>query len=85
MKPANLLFSGNLHADVEQLVLDSGVVKVADFGLSKTLMANDKHPLQPGLPADPSKEEADMYKLTGETGSYRYMVRIFLSALSRTE
>eukprot|EP00200_Dunaliella_tertiolecta_P005622 CAMPEP_0202350340 /NCGR_PEP_ID=MMETSP1126-20121109/7453_1 /ASSEMBLY_ACC=CAM_ASM_000457 /TAXON_ID=3047 /ORGANISM="Dunaliella tertiolecta, Strain CCMP1320" /LENGTH=516 /DNA_ID=CAMNT_0048942295 /DNA_START=80 /DNA_END=1630 /DNA_ORIENTATION=+ len=72
LKPANLMFSGNLHADVEQLILDSGVVKVCDFGLSKTLMANDK--LKPLQRTDTSAEQfTDTYKLTGETGSYRYM------------
>ena len=43
LKPANLMISGNLHADVEQLYLDSGVVKVADFGLSKSLVPVDRH------------------------------------------
>lgn len=37
------MISGNLHADVEQLYLDSGVVKVADFGLSKSLVPVDRH------------------------------------------
>ena len=32
LKPANLMIAGNLHADTEQLYLDSGVIKVADFG-----------------------------------------------------
>lgn len=64
LKPANLMISGNLHADVEQLYLDSGVIKVADFGLSKSLTPVDKHN-QLNLTAT--------YKLTGETGSYRYM------------
>lgn len=26
------MIAGNLHADTEQLYLDSGVIKVADFG-----------------------------------------------------
>lgn len=37
------MISGNLNADVEQLYLDSGVVKVADFGLSKSLVPVDRH------------------------------------------
>jgi hypothetical protein len=37
------MISGNLHADAEQLYLDSGVVKVADFGLSKSLVPVDRH------------------------------------------
>lgn len=32
LKPANLMIAGNLHADTEQLYLDSGIIKVADFG-----------------------------------------------------
>ncbi|EFJ42907.1 hypothetical protein VOLCADRAFT_66387 [Volvox carteri f. nagariensis] len=55
LKPANLMIAGNLHADTEQLYLDSGVIKVADFGLAGALDINVT------------------YKLTGETGSYRYM------------
>eukprot|EP00798_Chlamydomonas_sp_ICE-L_P018139 gene18139-24579_t len=63
LKPANLMISGNLNADADQLYLDSGIMKVADFGLSKSLtslMSNDS--MAHGT-----------YKLTGETGSYRYM------------
>lgn len=39
-----------------------GVLKIADFGLSKTM---------PQAHADSSD---DAYKMTGETGTYRYMV-----------
>jgi hypothetical protein len=58
------MISGNLNADTEQLFLDSGVIKVADFGLSKSLIAADPHHKR-----DLSN---DTYKLTGETGSYRF-------------
>jgi serine/threonine protein kinase len=61
------MISGNLHADVEQLFLDSGVIKVADFGLSKSLVPVDRH----GTMSTMSLTQ--VYKLTGETGSYRYM------------
>lgn len=67
LKPANLMISGNLNADAEQLYLDSGVIKVADFGLSKSLVPVDKH----GTIA--TMDMNATYKLTGETGSYRYM------------
>ena len=49
----------------EALVYDLGTVKLADFGLSKTLPVN-KHA---GFDLD------SKFKLTGETGSYRFMAR----------
>ena len=107
------MISGNLHADTEQLYLDSGVIKVADFGLSKSLVPVDRHgqmtvsltqvctqslaarllllpvcraaclaaviasteaALRPGASASALPLTAcQVYKLTGETGSYRYM------------
>jgi len=48
LKPANLLID------------QSGVLKVADFGLSK-------------VRPDPLKIERDSFLMTGETGSYRFM------------
>ena len=42
-----------------------GTVKLADFGLSKTLPVN-KHA---------AFDLDDKFKLTGETGSYRFMAR----------
>lgn len=54
------------HADSEQLYLDSGVIKVADFGLSKSLVPVDRH-------GKMTYAANQVYKLTGETGSYRYM------------
>ncbi|GIL72919.1 hypothetical protein Vretimale_4568 [Volvox reticuliferus] len=68
LKPANLMIAGNLHADTEQLYLDSGVIKVADFGLSKSLVPVERHG---GLAG--ALDINVTYKLTGETGSYRYM------------
>ncbi|MEW5309905.1 MAG: hypothetical protein WDW38_001748 [Sanguina aurantia] len=65
LKPANLMIGGNLNADTEQLYLDSGTIKVADFGLSKSLVPVGKH--------DQIMDLNTTYKLTGETGSYRYM------------
>ena len=48
----------------DKLVYDIGTIKLADFGLSKSLPYN-KH-------AQYDLDET--FKLTGETGSYRYMV-----------
>lgn len=66
LKPANLMISGNLNADAEQLYLDSGVIKVADFGLSKSLVPVERH-------GKMTLSATQVYKMTGETGSYRYM------------
>lgn len=66
LKPANLMISGNLNADVEHLFLDAGVIKVTDFGLSKSLVPVEKHGRLEG-------HLQETYKMTGETGSYRYM------------
>ncbi|KDD75764.1 protein kinase [Helicosporidium sp. ATCC 50920] len=60
LKPGNLMLSGSAYQSQEEVVFNSGVVKLADFGLSKTLPVN-KHSMN------------GTYKLTGETGSYRYM------------
>ena len=43
---------------------DIGTIKLADFGLSKSLPYN-KHA---------QYDLDEVFKLTGETGSYRYMV-----------
>jgi serine/threonine protein kinase len=54
LKPANLLID------------HSGVLKVADFGLSK-------------VRPDPKKTDKDSFLMTGETGSYRFMApEVFL-------
>lgn len=45
------------------LIYDTGTIKLADFGLSKSLPVN-KHA---------SYDLESKFKLTGETGSYRYM------------
>lgn len=111
LKPANLMLGGHkmynsYHKQLNQQ--EMGVLKLADFGLSKSLRLNRKPrgnrasldgwrdgstrrgeppPPEPNLAASPSlavlgleaKAEAqpaeltDSYKMTGETGSYRYM------------
>lgn len=64
LKPGNLMFSGSLYTSQRDLVYDHGTVKLADFGLSKTLPVN-RH-------ADFGYMDSK-FRLTGETGSYRYM------------
>lgn len=52
-----------IHRDLKPgnlLIDNSGVLKVADFGLSK-------------VRPDPHKLEKDSFMMTGETGSYRFM------------
>lgn len=49
--------------DRDNLVYETGVMKLADFGLSKSLPMN-KHA---------GYDLEDTFTLTGETGSYRYM------------
>ena len=62
LKPGNLMISGTQYLPQARLVSDIGTVKLADFGLSKSLPKADKHA---GYDLD------SKFKLTGETGSYR--------------
>jgi len=64
LKPGNLMLSGSAYQTHREIVFNTGTVKLADFGLSKTLPAN-KH-------ADFGYLDSK-FRLTGETGSYRYM------------
>eukprot|EP00887_Chlorella_sp_A99_P006013 scaffold27.g6013.t1 len=64
LKPGNLMLSGSQYQDQAQVVFDTGTVKLADFGLSKTLPVN-RHAEYGYLDSK--------FRLTGETGSYRYM------------
>jgi serine/threonine protein kinase len=61
LKPANVMIFGNVYAHGDkarkEVLLYSGTLKITDFGLSKTL----------------SDTGNNAYRLTGETGSYRYM------------
>lgn len=43
LKPGNLMISGSQYVPRPRLVSDVGVVKLADFGLSKSLPKADKH------------------------------------------
>uniref|UniRef100_A0A061RQQ6 Protein kinase domain-containing protein n=2 Tax=Tetraselmis sp. GSL018 TaxID=582737 RepID=A0A061RQQ6_9CHLO len=63
LKPGNFMVAGSPYCSKSDLVHRSGVLKIADFGLSKTLPK--PHP-EPG-------DSLSEYKMTGETGTYRYM------------
>ncbi|CAK0787626.1 hypothetical protein CVIRNUC_010848 [Coccomyxa viridis] len=84
LKPANLMLGGIPHDSTDlSLGGELGVIKIADFGLSKSLAqnvqaANSRRGLDTaasGLNEEDGLEghEIERYKLTGETGSYRYM------------
>eukprot|EP00873_Tetraselmis_striata_P037854 jgi/Tetstr1/458118/TSEL_004286.t1 len=60
LKPGNFMIGGSVYSSKSSLVQNTGVVKIADFGLSKT------------LPTSLANHD-DQYKMTGETGTYRYM------------
>lgn len=64
LKPGNLMFTGSPYQSKQEIIFKTGVCKLADFGLSKTLPVN-KHAEYGYLDSK--------YRMTGETGSYRYM------------
>ena len=59
----HLLLNGPCMTCRNSLIYDTGTIKLADFGLSKSLPVN-KHA---------SYDLDATFRLTGETGSYRYM------------
>ncbi|KAK9861467.1 hypothetical protein WJX84_003285 [Apatococcus fuscideae] len=63
LKPANLMVAGSSYHTRDALMFDIGTIKLSDFGLSKSLPVN-KHA---GYDINAT------FRLTGETGSYRYM------------
>lgn len=88
LKPANLMIGG-AHSDTDLhrriLLHELGTLKIADFGLSKSLKLHRADPAEntpdnssKGVGATPDdsarhkqQKLAQSYKLTGETGSYR--------------
>lgn len=87
LKPANLMIGGFPLRDPQQrklLFQDLGSVKIADFGLSKSMSMRKSRPLARKSPTETAVVPAsgaagkdgqvkETYKMTGETGSYRYM------------
>jgi len=65
LKPGNFMVTGSSYSPKNRLAREGGVLKIADFGLSKTMptreIKGDLH------------STSDKYKMTGETGTYRYM------------
>ena len=64
LKPSNILIGGSYHNSPSELALHTGVIKIGDFGLSKSLAT---------LGNFPGANSNEAYNLTGGTGSYRYM------------
>eukprot|EP00877_Chromochloris_zofingiensis_P001047 jgi/Chrzof1/10943/Cz05g18050.t1 len=73
-----------IESDIQRKILlhELGVIKIADFGLSKSLKIKKQEPelseAKCKAPAGPTPNgtaptHTPSYKLTGETGSYRYM------------
>ncbi|KAI8477395.1 MAG: protein kinase [Monoraphidium minutum] len=82
LKPANLMIGGGPDTASSdptarhKLLHELGVVKIADFGLSKSLKLQLRSggAVPPEAGAAPAGgAPATSYKMTGETGSYRYM------------
>ena len=87
LKPGNLLLAHGAHlprgADAVAAARAVGVCKLADFGLSKSLAMRPPGAGEggggggggggPRGASPPPASESGAYRLTGETGSYRYM------------
>ena len=79
LKPANIMICGHIQdgGTTNDLIFKHGVVKVTDFGLSRSLQGfddEDNAQLEPiCTPHGASPVASPSYEMTGETGSYRYM------------
>ena len=79
LKPANIMICGHIQdgGTTKDLIFKHGVVKVTDFGLSRSLQGFDDEDyaqLEPTcMPHGASPVASPSYEMTGETGSYRYM------------
>eukprot|EP00210_Caulerpa_lentillifera_P009225 g8794.t1 len=89
LKPANLMLGGNkIHNEKHRtmMIKETGRVKIADFGLSRSISTRlyRRHAKSTlGTPSEGTLETKILeegidgvtggYKMTGETGSYRYM------------
>jgi serine/threonine protein kinase len=58
------MVTGSSYSSKNKLIREGGILKIADFGLCKTLPTKD---------VDKDLNNPDKYKMTGETGTYRYM------------
>ena len=58
------MVTGSSYSTRTKLTREGGVLKIADFGLCKTMPTRD---------ISKGNLSSDKYKMTGETGTYRYM------------
>ncbi|KAK9838136.1 hypothetical protein WJX81_003291 [Elliptochloris bilobata] len=90
LKPGNLMLGGiPFDTDDGSIAQTVGVVKIADFGLSKTLAIQSSMSRSGAMGELDERGEPlnnERYKLTGETGSYRYMApEVFRHELYNTK
>ena len=72
LKPANIMIGGSSYmlADTSVLLHTSGIVKVADFGLCKSLPKRGTRPTDETRSTRDREELKDTYRLTGASGEY---------------
>ncbi|CAD7702248.1 unnamed protein product [Ostreobium quekettii] len=91
LKPANLMVGGHSlssSSGARRMIVETGCVKIADFGLSRSIKTKlytrhaqrDLEDIKAAralgnrmMSKDSLSEMTETYQMTGETGSYRYM------------
>jgi len=69
LKPSNILIGGSYFNTPSELIFHTGIIKLGDFGLSKSLPVFQMQNAEDVG----ANDMRDTYHLTGGTGSYRYM------------
>jgi len=85
LKPSNILIGGSFFNTPQELAFHTGIIKIGDFGLSKSLPIHSMEESRAGGGGgggaggeeegggEGGHTHTDSYRLTGGTGSYRYM------------